>query len=323
MRTWALRLGVPIVALLAVAGLLWSAAHQPPRTLAEQTREVARSVRCPTCVGEDAADSTSPVAGAMRDVISDQLADGRSPAQVRSWFAERYGDEILLDPPRRGYGWLLWAAPVALVVAAVVLTGRGRRGPPWWWPLVAGAGVVAVAVVVASWEALGLDRPVPVAVDRPAVSAAEVLGAAAAEHPGDAQLQIAVARALEANGRPAEAAEHYAAASRLRPFDADLASRHATALVRAGAGDEAVQVLRDTLAAQPNHVPSLLLLGTLLRRTGDDAGIALLQRFLDLAPEHPAAAGVRRLLAARPSAATLPEKVRTPPPSHASGEERR
>lgn len=65
-------------------------------------------------------------------------------------------------------------------------------------------------------------------------------------------------------------------------------------------------MLEGAVAAEPEHAPSLLLLGTLLRRDGDGRGTALLERFLELAPGHPAAADVREQLAGRPGGSEAP-----------------
>ena len=104
-----------VTAVFAVAGLVTAATPRAEVSLAEQTRAVAQTLRCPTCLGEDVADSAAPLAESMRLVVAEQLAAGASPAQVRAWFAQRYGDEVLLDPPARGHGWLLWLVPLALL----------------------------------------------------------------------------------------------------------------------------------------------------------------------------------------------------------------
>jgi cytochrome c-type biogenesis protein CcmH/NrfF len=284
------RRGLLAVAILAVfvAVGLWNAAvaGRPPAP-GEEVRAVAATLRCPTCVGESAADSTAPLAAGMRDVIADQLAAGRTPAEIREWFAVRYGQEVLLDPPRRGLGWLLWLLPLAAApVAAWFVLGRGRTRAAW-----VGAAAATVVVAVVAGLAVAGSRSVPDRHAAEVVAAAEpvqVLEAAARHAPGDVAIRSALARALDSAGRVADSVEHYAAVTRLTPADDRAHYLLAFALVRSDRADEAVPVLEDLLERNPEHPESLLLLGTLWQDSGG-GGEELLRRFLDVAPDHPAA----------------------------------
>ena len=111
---------------LAVVGL-WRAAQPATSSSDSQVRAVATTLRCPTCQGLSVADSPSPLAQGMRDIIGEQLAAGRSADEVRAWFVERYGAWILLAPPSSGGGWLVWALPAALIVAGTITALRWSR----------------------------------------------------------------------------------------------------------------------------------------------------------------------------------------------------
>lgn len=122
------------VLLLAAGVGLWRASTPDVATDEERMQAVAATLRCPTCQGLSVADSPSQVAGSMRDIVGEQLADGRSPEEVRGWFVERYGSWILLSPQPSGLGWVVWALPVVTVGAGVAAAGavtrrRRRRGP--------------------------------------------------------------------------------------------------------------------------------------------------------------------------------------------------
>jgi cytochrome c-type biogenesis protein CcmH/NrfF len=296
-RRWTTRLVVLAALALAVAGLFTAATAEQATDTAEQAREVAGTLRCPSCAGEDVANSMAPVAVAMREVINDQLQQGRTPEQIRAWFAQNYGDDVLLDPPRRGAGWLLWALPVLGVGAvAAALTRRVLPGRRW---LVGGAAIAATVGLVVAWEVVPEPRTSAGTTTQGAASSnvSITLGRAVASAPGDAELRLALARTLEAEGRSAEAAEHYGAASRLRPLDPDIGYLEAAALVRAGALEDAELRLTTVLATSPDHAATMLLLGTLRWKAGDSAGAELLKRFLDNEPDHPAAPEIRQWLA--------------------------
>lgn len=108
----------------------WKAASPHPVTFNDRVSAVDATLRCPTCQGLSAADSPSPVAAGIRREVAQQLAAGASETQVRAYFVTRYGTWILLDPPRRGLGWLLWVAPPLLLLIGVWLLRRVLRGHP-------------------------------------------------------------------------------------------------------------------------------------------------------------------------------------------------
>jgi cytochrome c-type biogenesis protein CcmH len=120
---------VPLAALaIIVAGLLPTASDADP---AGRVQQVASGIRCPFCSGESLADSTSDVARDLRAIIAEQVADGMTNAEIEDYFAARYGDQILLDPARSGWGLALWLIPVgAIAVGAVAIARRRRERPP-------------------------------------------------------------------------------------------------------------------------------------------------------------------------------------------------
>lgn len=284
----------------AVVGLGWAILDRPPSTTQERAQEISRTLKCPTCAGESIADSNALLSGAMRETVQEQVEQGRTPDEIREWFAQRYGDQILLEPPRRGLGWLLWGFPLVLVAAAALVLMHQRRTPRRGQGLVAAALVVAALAgtwaiaavgpehraVTAHGDLSGPDEPIG------------VLRGAVADAPGDAQRRLVLATALERSGDPAGALAEYAAAIRLEPLDVDARYRYAFALTRDGDAPAAIDVLEGSLRVDDSHAPSLLLLGALLQDSDPDRGDQLLARFVELEPDHPAAAAIRESLAA-------------------------
>jgi cytochrome c-type biogenesis protein CcmH len=76
--------------------------------------EIARELRCPTCRAEGVAESSAPISIEMRNIIAEQLAEGKSREEILAFFQARYGDWILLEPPRRGLHLIVWVMPVAI-----------------------------------------------------------------------------------------------------------------------------------------------------------------------------------------------------------------
>lgn len=109
-----------IVLVALVAG---SAAWAQEGNLDQRVFEIAHQLRCPVCVSESVADSSSRVAIEMRDLIQQQLEEGRSEAEILAFFRDRYGDWILLEPPRQGIHLLVWLLPAVVLLAGAVGLG--------------------------------------------------------------------------------------------------------------------------------------------------------------------------------------------------------
>lgn len=123
MRRFTFRLAA-LAALLVLAAFAYSQDVQ----LESRVFEIAQKLRCPSCVSESVSDSSAPIAQQMRVVIQEQLEQGRAEAQIFAYFQERYGDWILLDPPKRGIHLVAWLLPIIVgLLALIVVALLARR----------------------------------------------------------------------------------------------------------------------------------------------------------------------------------------------------
>lgn len=73
-------------------------------------------IRCVQCQNEPIAQSTSEIAADMRTLVRERVAAGESDAEIRAFFRERYGDFVLFRPPMDARTWVLWGAPLLLLL---------------------------------------------------------------------------------------------------------------------------------------------------------------------------------------------------------------
>lgn len=126
------RLSWVALGVVAVAALAYGTVDDAPaRSAEDRVQALASTIRCPQCRSQSAADSDAPTAGAVRAEISRRIDAGESDADIRRYFASRYGEEILLTPPATGVGALVWVVPVAATIIAAAGLGwafvRWRR----------------------------------------------------------------------------------------------------------------------------------------------------------------------------------------------------
>lgn len=88
--------------------------------LDDSVRAVSSQLRCPVCQGESIQESPSELAAAMRQVVREQLAAGRSSEQVKAYFVGKYGEWILLQPKATGVNLTVYVMPVVLLVGGAV-----------------------------------------------------------------------------------------------------------------------------------------------------------------------------------------------------------
>ena len=106
---------------LTVLILLILAGNTPAAVVEEteldiQVREIAKTLRCTVCQTENIWESGAPLAKQMRDAIRERLIQGHSSEDIHAYFLSRYGDYILMQPPKRGVNWLIWIAPFLLLL---------------------------------------------------------------------------------------------------------------------------------------------------------------------------------------------------------------
>jgi cytochrome c-type biogenesis protein CcmH len=79
---------------------------------------LAGELRCLVCQNQSLADSSAGLAVDLRAQIHEQMAAGKTDAEIRAYMVARYGDFVLYSPPLKATTWLLWFGPfISLLMA--------------------------------------------------------------------------------------------------------------------------------------------------------------------------------------------------------------
>ena len=107
-----------IGALLLVALLVGVASGQQPVS-DDQVNAIAKKLYCPVCENIPLDVCPTQACKDWRELIRQQLGEGRTEAQILDYFVAKFGTRVLAQPPAHGFSTLVWVLP------AVGLAGGG------------------------------------------------------------------------------------------------------------------------------------------------------------------------------------------------------
>jgi cytochrome c-type biogenesis protein CcmH len=126
--TVAIFLAAPALADSSLPPSPWANRQLPDPRQEARARGLMEELRCLVCQGQSIADTDAELAGDMRALVREKIAAGESPAAIRSWLVDRYGNWVTFNPPVEPLTWPLWAAPILLLAAgAWLIRGRLKR----------------------------------------------------------------------------------------------------------------------------------------------------------------------------------------------------
>lgn len=112
---------ISVSLVLATSSLFAAEKAQAPQVrveseLEKKIRTVASMLRCPVCQGESVYDSHADVAVEMKRLIADKIKAGQSNEEILTYFKDRYGNFILMEPPTEGLHWVIWVFPIFMAL---------------------------------------------------------------------------------------------------------------------------------------------------------------------------------------------------------------
>lgn len=87
-------------------------------------KEVAEELRCLVCQNQSIADSQAGLATDLKGIIAEQIVQGKSKEEIKTFMEARYGEFILYKPAYTTENLVLWVAPFLVLMLAVILAKR-------------------------------------------------------------------------------------------------------------------------------------------------------------------------------------------------------
>ena len=98
-------------------------------TLESRARALSKQLRCLVCQNQSIDDSDAELARDLRREVRGQLMTGATDGEIIETLRGKYGDYLLLNPPISSGTYILWLAPLAVLIggAGLVLAARRTR----------------------------------------------------------------------------------------------------------------------------------------------------------------------------------------------------
>jgi len=95
----------------------------------ERYERLTHEFRCVVCQNQSVAESNVDLAKDLRRITRDMILAGKTDDEIKQFMTDRYGDFVLYNPPLKPVTYLLWGAPVILLLvgAIAMVTVVGRR----------------------------------------------------------------------------------------------------------------------------------------------------------------------------------------------------
>ncbi len=82
----------------------------------ELYQQIIQEVRCLVCQNQSVAESNADLAKDLRTEFMEQVKQGSSEDDIKSYLLLRYGDFVLYDPSFKKSTYILWLSPVLIIL---------------------------------------------------------------------------------------------------------------------------------------------------------------------------------------------------------------
>ena len=110
------------IALLLALLVTFTVFAQGPTPTDDEVNRIAKQLYCPVCESTPLDVCPTEACRQWRDLIREMLADGKSEADIKQYFVEHFGPQVLNEPPNRLASYIV---PVVAFLLGALLLFRG------------------------------------------------------------------------------------------------------------------------------------------------------------------------------------------------------
>jgi len=100
---------------------------QQPTPSDDEVNRIAHQLYCPVCENTPLDVCPTEACRQWRDLIRQQLSQGRSEDQIKQYFVVQYGARVLAEPPRTGLNWLVYVLPPVIILTGAIFLLRAMK----------------------------------------------------------------------------------------------------------------------------------------------------------------------------------------------------
>jgi cytochrome c-type biogenesis protein CcmH len=86
----------------------------------DDVNRVASQLYCPICQNIPLDVCPSQACADWRELIRNMIKEGKSDDEIKTYFSEQYGWNVLSMPPRIGFNWLIYIIPPVIMAAGII-----------------------------------------------------------------------------------------------------------------------------------------------------------------------------------------------------------
>ena len=101
--------------------LIFGCINENDLSLEQRSYQLSKQIMCPICDGQTLDQSQSQLSKDMKNSILNLLDEGKTNKEIRDFFANRYGEEVLASPPQKGFNIFLWIVPSIIFLTGILI----------------------------------------------------------------------------------------------------------------------------------------------------------------------------------------------------------
>ena len=93
----------------------------------DEVNAIASKLYCPVCESTPLDVCPTDACKDWRELIRTMLSEGKTEAEILKHFEAQYGARVLAEPPKKGFYWLIYLLPPAIILLGAVILFRSMK----------------------------------------------------------------------------------------------------------------------------------------------------------------------------------------------------